>query len=198
MGTVPANLAPPGLNHRQRRELAKQQRRQQRGRKPRQVMVNALEYVANQVSKLTDDERTRTLLPAMQGFKALREGVATHEHWAGVASAINVALAIEAQGVVKGLREHFEAAERALHAVYVRVCDHPGGDTWGRATALYFDEIAAIRQGIELHDFQLQQLSVKELHAAREQAIRDIRAAGGQLLQAPSQSCPAPRQERLL
>ncbi|HSW13380.1 MAG TPA: hypothetical protein VLI06_11110, partial [Solimonas sp.] len=70
--------------------------------------------------------------------------------------------------------------------------------TWGRSTTLYFDEIAALREAIHLHDYQLRQLSAAELQAAVDQVRRNVRAAGGREIAAPSQSLPVPSQHPLL
>jgi hypothetical protein len=188
----------PGLNRQMRRLQMRAQRKRGPVRRPREIMANAAEVVANRASLLTQPERERCLSPARDGFKALREGVATFDQWAGVSSAVTMALAIEDQGKVRGLREHFEAAERALDAVWQRVEDHPGGASWGRRTTLYFDEIAAIREAVHLHDFQLQHVSVSELHQATEKARHNVRAAGGREIPAPANSLPQPTQQRLV
>lgn len=187
-----------GLNREQRRQIARSTRRSSKpARTERPLIANAVDVVKNRASRLTDAERDRMLTPARDGFTALRRGVASHDEWAGVSSAITMALAIEAQGVVKGMREHFDAAERALDAVWHRVQDSPGGPAWGRTT-MYFEEIAALREAFHLHDFQLRNLAVSELHAAIDIARRNVRAAGGREIPAPAQSLPQPVQARLV
>ena len=159
-------------------------------------MINAMEVVATRNSLLTDDERRQILAPATSAFQSLREGVATFEQWDDLHSLVLLALTIEAQGVVRGLREHFTAAERAMEAIYKRVNDGAGGATWGRATALYFDEIRVLQDALELHAYQLSHLSLGELRAATGALVRRLQAAGGQVL--PGAPAAVPRQERLL
>ncbi|MGE0329729.1 MAG: hypothetical protein AB7P37_03440 [Ramlibacter sp.] len=166
-----------------------------RARTPRKIMANALQVVKLRATRLTDNERRRVLLPAIHGFKALRTGVATYNDWAGMQAAVTVALAIDAQGVVRGLQGHFAAGHAALQAIWQRATDGP---TEWTPTALYFDELAALREAIHLHSFQLQHLSVSELHAARDKALRQTVHTGGRVLQAPAESLPQPIQESLL
>jgi predicted P-loop ATPase len=187
-----------GMNRRQRRQAERSSRLADRPRRtPRQIIANAVDVVKNRAARLTDAERDRMLAPAREGFTALRQGVASHDQWCGVASAVTMALAIEAQGVVKGMREHFQAAERALEAIWTRAQAGADDGAWARPT-LYFDEIAALREAIHLHDFQLRQLAVSELHAAIAITRRNVRAAGGREIPAPAHSIPLPTQERLV
>ncbi|HSV44206.1 MAG TPA: hypothetical protein VLJ58_00325, partial [Ramlibacter sp.] len=87
-------------NRAQRRQAARADRRKStRPAKPEGI-VDTTELAIHRATRLTDAERNRMLHPAREGFTALRRGVATHEQWAAVAGAVNVALAIETQGVV--------------------------------------------------------------------------------------------------
>lgn len=190
----------PASNRAMRRQQQREAGRRRRPAKVRPVMVNTIEYVKNRATRLTDEERAAMLAPARDGFKALREGVATFEQWGAVATAVTVGVAIEDQGIVAGMRGHFQEAKRALHAVWQRVeCSAPDGAAWGRSTALYFDEIAAIREILHLHDFQLQQLAISELHAAID-SIRGAVRTGSRFVIHASMPVPAPAppvQERL-
>jgi hypothetical protein len=192
-------VAPTG-NRQARRMTARAARGRTDGkpRMPRVIAANAIDLAINKVSCLTEPERKQCLSPARDGFARLREGVATYEQWAAVVSAVAVGLAIEDLRVVKGMRAHFEAAERALDAVWSRVEGATGGATWGRRTTLHFDEIEAMREAIHLHDFQLQNVSVSELHQAAANARAKVRHAGGQEIAAPANSIPQPIQQRLV
>jgi hypothetical protein len=158
-------------------------------------IVNAFEYVRGRATTLTAVEREKVLQPAREGFTALREGVATYLQWAHVANAMAVALAIEELGIVRGMQEHFGAADLALAAVRKRVQDSADGAAWGRCTTLYFDEIAALREGLHLHEFQLKRLAVFELHQGMAKALKDAHALGGEVI-TPTQ--PEQIQEQLL
>jgi len=189
-----AATAPTGLNRAQRRALAQRVDQPRPGtRRPRLIMANAMQVVISRASRLTQAERAGVLQPARNGYAALRQGVATELDWAGCCSAVAVALAIDAQGVVKGLQGHLRAADQALHAIQQRAM---ASGTW-QPTALYFDEMAAISEAIDLHDFQLQQLSLSELDAAIRRAERQILAQGGRAFAAPTTQ-PAPVQPALL
>lgn len=162
-------------------------------------IINAMEYVTERATTLTTDERTAMLKPARDGFKALREGVATEQQWAFVAGAVGLALSIEAQGIVRGMKEHFTAADLALAAVRKRVQEGVRGSAWGKCTTLYFDEIAAINEAIDLHHFQLRQLAVFELRKAIDQHNHQARGPGALQIHATTRAEePAPIQESLL
>jgi hypothetical protein len=171
----------------------------QSGKARPQKIANGTEYAIARATKLTDQEREGVLRPARDGFRALREGVATHEQWAFVSSAVTMAQAIEAQGIIRGMHEHFDAAERALDAIYQRVQDGTGGPAWGRSTTLYLAEIDTLRVAIHLHEDQLRVLGFSELQAAERIAQRNIRAAGGRVIQAAAASTSThPTQQRLV
>lgn len=185
-------------NRAQRRQALKSRKLQARAkRQPKLIMANAMDVVKSRAARLTDAERANVMLPAQSGFKALREGVATLSQWQAVSSAVSVARAIEAQGIVRGIHEHLAAADNALDAVWHRIQDGVRGSAWGRCTTLYFDEIAALDTALFLHEHQLQQLALSEFHQAVDMARRDVRAAGG-IEVAATPTPVSSTQERLL
>lgn len=189
----------PALNRAMRRHLKQAARKPPAPRrKPGQVMANATDVVKARATRLTDAERAGVLQPARDGFKALREGVATFKQWVDVNTAIAVAMAIEEQGVIRGMHEHFAAADRAIDAVRLRVEQDPQGPAWGRRTTLYFHEIEALREAIHLHDEQLRVLAACELTAAIALAHNNTRALGGRVVHVPSNATPQQIQELLL
>lgn len=198
MGTQTTSQGAPGapMNRAMRRALrhTKEPRRQREQFAPGHNPVHA---AIDNATTLTQREREKIMVPLRMAFDALRRGVATYAEWGTVCSAITMAQAIEAKGVVKGLHEHLATAERACDAVWQRVTTDPDGEAWGRRTTLYFDEISALSEAIDLHDFQLQHLSVREIHAAKALAMRNVRAAGGLVVGAAAE-IPQPTQEQLL
>ena len=158
------------------------QRRQADRASVTQFSLPTMNAALRRATRLTARERALVMDPTRAGVAALRQGVATYEQWAYVCSAIQVGLAIEAQGIVRGLQAHMQAADQALQAVYARVTAPAEGPTWGRATALRFDELEAITDAVDLHDWQLQQLAAKEFHRAVKLAEKSIRKAGGKVL----------------
>ncbi len=79
-----------------------------------------------------------------------------------MASALNVAQAIERLGMGRGLFGHLHAAEMALQGIYQRAM-YAG--TW-RCTSLYYQELEKITSMVDLHKFQLDQVSYCEFRHA--------------------------------
>jgi len=148
------------------------------GRKPRRpgrISPNPIALARNNATRLTPAEISKAITPLRAAARALREGVATEWEWSVVASAMNVAQVIERQGVVRGLVEHLHSAELALQAIQQRAMS---GGAW-QATALYYQELDHITEAVDLHEFQMQQLSYGEFRRAVVRAEAEIRSAGG-------------------
>lgn len=109
---------------------------------------------------------------------ALREGRATRVNFAGISTATELALAIEDQGIVRGLDEHLERAEAAMHAIRRR-SDFASG--WKTPT-LRWDEIDALAEMLRLHLFQLAQLSYGEYQAAWRLMVGRVTSNGGEII----------------
>ena len=133
--------------------------------------------VAN-ATKLTTTEIDDIMGPVTQALKYLREGVATEMNWCVLASSINIALRIEKQGIVRGLAEHLHTAEAALKTIGERA--NKTGN-W-IPTALYYHELDAVTTGIELYQYQCQQLSAAEFKRAISAAAGEIRSTGGRVI----------------
>ena len=127
------------------------------------------------VAKLTAPEIADIMTPLQQCEKHLREGVATEEQVLVLSTAIRIALAIEEQGIVRGLRNHLQPALDALEAIHTRA------NATGRwvPTALWFYELDAVRVGLEMFGHQLPRLSARELHQAVRKVITRIQSSGG-------------------
>jgi len=98
--------------------------------------------------------------------KALREGVATMGQWSILAGAAELGRQIERQGTVRGLDAYITSAHNALQSVFQR---SNTGTAW-RQSPLYFYELDAISTFIELHTFQIRQLSRSEIEDAVNKA----------------------------
>jgi hypothetical protein len=136
------------------------------GRKPRRVrfapVTNTMAIALHNAAKPNRSD-VGELLDAIKGsFKALREGVATERQWSILAGTLDVALAVERQGVVRGLHGHLMAAEQALQTIYNRAMLSTG---W-QPTALHYRELDAIHTFVDLHAYQVKQLSRAEYLAA--------------------------------
>lgn len=123
---------------------------------------------------LTKPEIAEVMEPLRQCEKRLREGVATEDQVIILASNMRIALAIEDQGIVRGLRHHLQPALDALETIHTRA------NTTGRwvPTALWFHELDAVRAGLEMYDFQLRHLSARELHQAVRKLITRTQSNG--------------------
>ena len=154
------------------------------GRPPRRQRYaptpNTMSLVLHRVTRLTAQELSHVLGPIETSMTALREGVATEMQWSILASAVEIALAVEDKGTVRGLRGHLEAAERALQGIKLRAM---ASGEW-RHTALYYQELDDVKAAVELHRFQLEQLSSAEAIKALDLAKGRVRAAGGRVIEA--------------
>ncbi len=146
--------------------------------RPRHIHADPLRVARNQATTLTDAELAQISGPIRAAFDALRRGAATQDHWCVLAGALHMAQNIERQGVVRGLSHHLQAADAALVAVEQRATRT---DHW-RAPTLYAAEIEAIDTLVDVHLYQVQQLSYGEFRAAYQQTVGQVRTRGGQVV----------------
>lgn len=131
-------------------------------------------------SKLTAAEVAETMGPLRTAFAHIREGVATHNEYVVLHSIMLIAGEIERMGIVRGLQEHINAALLACESYQAR-SGH--ADNW-RPCAIHFHELDALREMVDLHEFQLQQLTAREVHQAARRLIARTQSAGGDVYQA--------------
>jgi hypothetical protein len=156
--------------------------------RPRVIARNPITVAMRRASKIPADEVATVMLPIAESFTAMREGVATEPQWLILAGSVELALAIERQGVVRGVAGHLTAAEAALAAIKHRAMER---GAW-RSTSLYWQEIEALDTFLAIHKYQLENLSEGEWQRAANQAEAVVRSAGGQVvdireLQSPEQ-----------
>jgi len=141
-------------------------------RKPRRPRwhptADTLTLALHNAAKPAKSDIDQLLAVLHDAHKALREGVATAQQWSVLAGCLDVALAIERQGVVRGLQEHLASAQAALQAIHARA---ETGAAW-RPTALYFHELDAVRTFVHLHAMQIK-------HLGRAEYLRAITSAQG-------------------
>ncbi len=154
---------------------AQQSRSARVTRRPQRTRVDNLVAAMRRATRLTASEVAQAMAPLRAAECRLREGVATADQWAVVNTAMLIAREIEKQGVVRGLREHLDAALQALASIEARAIP---GETW-TPTALWFYELDAVREGLRLHQYQLEQLSFGELHAATSKVLARHQSTGG-------------------
>lgn len=144
--------------------------------RPRQIAVNTLDLALHRAAKPAREDRAEVLDKLNAAVKALCTGVATEMDWSVAAGAVAVAMAVERQGIVRGLQEHLDTAEQVLQAIHDR-CRLPM--MWLRPT-LTIQEVDAVRLLSELHTFQIEQLGRAEFLAAIDAATKETLAQGHQ------------------
>lgn len=152
-------------------------------RRPRAINANVLGSVICRAARLTEAEVRDTIAPARASLNRLREGVATEDQHTVLASSLMVAMEIERGGVVRGLHEHIAAGLAALGSIRARAL---ASGAW-RPTALYFHELGALREAVDLHEFQLRQLSAAELTAAAKRLMARTLSSGGRVVRTSAQ-----------
>ncbi|RYF02347.1 MAG: hypothetical protein EOO32_00045 [Comamonadaceae bacterium] len=144
-------------------------------RKPRVLNANAFNTALYRASCLTEAEIRDTIDPARQCLDRLREGVATEDQHIVLSTCMHIAMDIERSGIVRGLEGHIKAAQQALGTIRSRAL---ATGAW-RASALYFYELDALREAVDLHEFQLRKLSAGELHSITQRLIARTLSSGG-------------------
>lgn len=144
-------------------------------RRARPINANPFGAALRKAARLTSAEIADTMAPFRLCERRLREGTATEDQHAVLYTAVLVALGIEQTGIVRGLREVFEDAERALAGIRARATQ---GGAW-RATALHHHELKAVRQALDCHEFHLRHVSAGELHAVARKLIARTQSSGG-------------------
>jgi malonyl CoA-acyl carrier protein transacylase len=145
--------------------------------RPRPVTAHTMTLATHYAAKPSRQDRAEVLGKLQQAVRALCAGVGTEQDWSIAAGAVAVAMAIERQGVVRGLQEHLHSAEQALQHIYNR-CHLPM--MWLRPT-LSYHEADALRLLQELHAFQVDQLGRAEFLAAIDEATQQIKTQGHQV-----------------
>ena len=110
-------------------------------------------------SLLTPAEVQRSLEPLRAAAKALRVGVADELQWAAIGSAIEAAVVLEQRLLPRGLAEHLQSALLALQEIRRRALT---SGAW-RPVEISLEEMEHVDTAIELHEWQLLQLSVAEV-----------------------------------
>lgn len=130
-------------------------------------------------SALDEQEIASVIDPLRRAVDALRTGTAIYDDWLRLASVINIANAIERQGVVRGMASELAKCEAAVQAIGDRTGDT---DTTWKSPTLYAAEITAIGDLVHWHKFQLEQLSYKEYARAHDYAVAKVRSSGGKAI----------------
>lgn len=146
--------------------------------------MDPIKLTMNRVDRLTAKEVAHLMRPIKDAFTRLREGVATEFQWITLASAVEIGLAVDRIGVVRGTKAHMHHAELALQAIKQRAMSK---GTWC-PTALYYQELDDIKAAVHIHEYQLRQLSAGEYHDAEQLAAANVQSDSGAVFkQVPAQ-----------
>lgn len=107
---------------------------------------------------LTPAEVQTSLEPLREAATALRVGVATELQWATIGGAIEAALLLEQRLLPRGLAQHLHSALIALQEIRRRAL---ASGTW-LAVEIYLQEMEHVDTAVDLHEWQLLQLSAAE------------------------------------
>lgn len=129
-------------------------------------------------TRMTAMELADIMEPTRACLAAAVAGVATQLQFQVLDTHTELALEIERTRIVRGLAGHIAQAQTALASWSQRAM---ASDTW-MSTALEFSELDALTTFMDLHEFQLQQLSAGEVYRASQRMIARIRSAGGQVM----------------
>lgn len=138
-------------------------------------------------TRLTAEEVSDTMAPSRLSLIALREGRASENHHCILHTVIALAEVIEEQGVVRGLQQYWKAADQAMAAIRQRA-RAKGGWT---PPVLRGSELAVITEAIDLHAWQIAQLSARELAGAARLLIARTQTAKRPVLRTTMQTLEA-------
>lgn len=149
-------------------------------KKPRQrrEMRSPFVIALMRATKQTPEDLESIMRPMRACLKAVREGVATQMQFEVLQSSLVIAEAIERSGIVRGLADHIASALQACAAIERRAI---ALGAW-RQTALYFQELDALSTAVDLHEYQLQQLSAGELQRIVQQTMDRTASSGGNVV----------------
>ena len=130
---------------------------------------------------LTGEEVNRAITRVRSAFDAMRRGEATYRQMACLCTAMELSLSIEQMGVVKGLSQQLLAAEDAILRLLGAAKAAPGG--W-KPPVCRGEQLTVIDEFIDLHKFQLEQISYGEYQRAWQMTVGRTRSKGGDVLKA--------------
>ncbi len=162
-------------------------------RKPRHVRTDTLAAAQLRASCLTPAEIASIMDLVRECFAHIRTATATELQHQVLHSTLVIAQEIERAGIVRGLVEHIDLALAASSAFSTRSL---ASGAW-QASACHFHELDAISSMLDLHAFQLEQLSAAELHRITRRLIARTKQEGGQVLQVENDlSCAQPYKKK--
>ena len=127
---------------------------------PASFMASPVGFALARARKLNAQELQTLLEPLRTAVTAYRDAQMTHDHWNDLDGAAELSRRVERLGVVKGLGEEIGRFKSTLQALKT-TASPLGSDEWTApvptpATAATLDEL------VQIHEFQLSQLSMNE------------------------------------
>jgi hypothetical protein len=147
-------------------------------RQARTLDYDLISKVLDNVGRLTPSEVAQAITPMRAAMLALKRRTATELDWMWLVTCAQVGMSIERQGVVRGLAQHLQDALDVCSTIADRA--HTSGQ-WC-SPCLRGDEIETLDTAIDLHEYQLQQLSYGEYTQACERARKHVSSTGGQVV----------------
>lgn len=138
-----------------------------------------LEIAKRNVALMTSAEIAQKIDSGKRAVEAFRTGRGTFAHWLRLCTHVNVGLAIETKGIVRGLEAQLMDAHYALQAISDRMEKSPG--VW-MPSALRATELESIRALVDWHAFQMSKLSYREYADAYNLAVGRITSSGGEVV----------------
>ena len=160
------------------REQRRQQQRSTRGQSARRASKDNVGIAKYRVAILSHEFIQAKRSIGNQAVEAFRLGRGTLAHWLRLCTFANVGLAIEEQGIVRGLNEPLMEAHFALQSMSARM-EKTGIWVPGALRAI---ELEAIRALVDWHLAQLSKLSNSEYDAAYDLARGHVTSAGGEVV----------------
>lgn len=151
--------------------------------------VSPLDVAMNNASKLRPQDVEQIITPCANACAAIVSGSGRRDHWATLCSALNLSLSIERQGVVRGMAGHLASIEASLLAIAARAGEDDTPATW-QPPQLSLDEADNMRLLVQLHKFQLEQLSYGEYRRAFAATVNRVRGGGGETVNLPAEFGP--------
>lgn len=151
--------------------------------------ASPLDVAMNNATKLHQQDVEQIITPCANACAAIVSGSGRREHWVTLCSRLNISLSIERQGVVRGMAGHLASIEAALLAIAARAGEDDTPPTW-QPPQLSLDETDNMRLLVQLHKFQLEQLSYGEYRRAFEATVNRVRGGGGEAVNLPAEFGP--------
>lgn len=140
--------------------------------------LNPITVALNASTLFNDSEREDLMKPLREAMAALRQGACTESQWLQLATCVHVALCIEDQGVVRGLRPNFTEANNALSHIHDRAMST---GTW-RAPTCYGHELNTMDTLLTLYAYQVNHLAAGEYRSAVRLAKARQMTHGGKVV----------------